>query len=83
METLQTRIIARADFSGIQERAETDMASPAPATPELARRPARGDRGGNTYVIQAINARDAIMSLSQPGGELRRAMDSVEMLGAY
>ena len=39
--------------------------------------------GGNTYVIQAISARDAILSLTQPGGELRQAMDHVQTMGAY
>lgn len=45
--------------------------------------PSSPQRGGDTYVIQAINARDAIMSLTQPQGELRKAMDRVAITGAY
>lgn len=40
-------------------------------------------RGGNTYIIQSISARDALMSLTQPGGELRTAADRVATAGAF
>lgn len=38
--------------------------------------------GGDTYIIQAINARDAVLSLTQPGGELRMAHDRLELEAA-
>jgi len=39
--------------------------------------------GGNTYIIQAIDAHDAVASLTLPGGSLRRAQDRIAAAGAY
>jgi len=47
-----------------------------------ARRDGR-ERGGDTYNIYALDARSVVMSLTQPGGEMRRAMDRVVLAGTY
>lgn len=39
--------------------------------------------GGNTYVIQTLNAHDLVAEMVLPGGSLRRAQDRVRVAGAY
>ncbi len=87
---LAFKIIGILIGSGLPTRALLDAGNFTPPLPDLRSggqaRPglqSASGSGGNTFVIQAIDAYDLVASLVLPGGGLRRAQDRVVIAGAY